>query len=232
MRTSRVFRVIWRIDGVLLLLAFLLLGGAALVAVISTALRDHRTDTPPPVAVAQHGEQLFFGSVEQVEGSPFVLLPLEVRRHGSKLSSGSPYEGSTRNLLFYDVATGSAHWLRADHGALIVEHELLRMHGAAQHPWDRGEKGDPVRWIRYELVTADTDRDGSVTAEDAHDVAVSGPGGEGFAAVVGGVDEVLGYAPVHDGTLTVFFRRSQEEFAGVIDLAAKKLRRTVSLPKH
>jgi len=66
MRTTRLFRVIWRINGVLLLLAFLLLGGAALVAVSASAVREHRADRAPPVAVAQRGERLFFGNVEQV----------------------------------------------------------------------------------------------------------------------------------------------------------------------
>ncbi len=234
MRTSRLFRTIWRLNGVLILLAFVLVGGVALVAATSSAVWSRHGNRAAPAAVMPvTGEKLFFGSIENIDGSSFVLLPLEARRAGVKLSSGSSHVNETRNLLFYDASTGSAHWLRPDHTAVIVSHELLRESGAVQQRWDSRPPAanDPVRWIRYDLATADTNRDGEIDADDVRQVAVSGPDGKDFAVVLDRIDEVLGYASPEGGKLVIFFRRDESEFAGEINLAGRKLVRTVPLPK-
>ncbi len=62
-------------------------------------------------------------------------------------------------------------------------------------------------------------------------VAVSGPDGKDFAVVLDRIDEVLGYASPEGGKLVIFFRRGESEFAGEINLAGRKLVRTVPLPK-
>jgi hypothetical protein len=162
-----------------------------------------------------------------------VLLPLEARRSGAGLSSGKSYLSETRNLLFYDASTAAAHWLRPDHSAVIVNHELLRGSGDVQRKWDSrpAAPNDPVRWIRYDIAPADTNHDGEITAEDVRQVAISGPDGKDVAVVLDRIDEVLGYASPHKGKLVVFFRQGQNDFAGEIDLAARKLVRTVPLPK-
>ena len=127
-----------------------------------------------------------------------------------------------RNLLFYDATAGRSRWLRPDHRGAVAAWEPLR-DGAA-------EKG-PVRFIRYEIADADTDGDGEITENDARRVAISGPGGEGFAVVVPDADAIHGYAPLRNGTLLVFFRRGAEDFVGEVDLAARALRKTIQLPK-
>jgi hypothetical protein len=230
MKMARLFRTVWRINGVLVLLAFLLLLGAALVAAISSVTwRDRGRERTPSVVVEEKGERLFLGSVQDVEGTSFVLLPLESHLPGSKLSSGPSYESETRNLLFYDAGTSVSRWLRPDHKGLIVNYQLLRESGAAQER--REPRNDPVRWIRYELALADTNHDGKITREDAQQLAISGPGGEDLSIVLDDVEEILGYAPPRDGVMVVFFRRSLGEFVGEIDLAQRKLRRARPLPR-
>lgn len=234
MDSSPLFRTISRINSVLLLLAFLALGGMALVAATSSMAWTRRANRGPPAAVLPAtGERLFFGSIEAVEGSSLVVLPLEARRPGAGLSSGSSHVDQTRNLLFYDAASGAAHWLRPDHGTVIVTHELLRESGAVQGRWESRKPGfsDPVRWIRYELALSDTSGDGVIDGDDVRQVAVSGPDGKDLAVVLDGVDEVLGYAVPENGKLVVFFRRGDAELAGEVSLAARKLVRTVPLPK-
>lgn len=234
MKPSRVFRTISRINSVLVLLAFVALGGTALVTATSSMEWTRRANRAAPAAVMPvTGERLFFGSIENMDGSSFVLLPLEARRPSMKLSSGSSHMNETRNLLFYDAATGAARWLRPDHRAVIVSHELLRESGAVQGRWEsrKPESGDPVRWIRYDLALSDTNGDGVIDGDDVRQVAVSGPDGKDLAVVLDHVDEVLGYAVPESGKLVVFFRRGDGEFAGEISLVARKLVRTVPLPK-
>lgn len=220
MKTSRFFRTVWRVNGVLVLLAFVLAGGAALIGLVFAAADALGDDTPDaPAAIVEGDEHLAYGLVEEIEGTSHVLLPLTARAPSMPYSSDGA--GVTRNLLFYDAATGATRWLRPDHRGAVLDHTLLR---------DAGKEEGPVRWIRFELADADTDGDGEVTGEDAARVAVSGPGGEGLATVVGDADEILGYAPPRDGTLLVFFRRGAEHLVAEVDLAAREVRRTTALP--
>ncbi len=193
----------------------------------------HAAGAAPAAVMPVTGEKLFFGSIENVDGSPFVLLPLEARRAGVKLSSGSSHVDETRNLLFYDASTGAAHWLRPDHAAVIVSHELLRESGAVQRRWESRPAAatDPVRWIRYDLATSDANHDGEIDADDVRQIAVSGPDGKDFTVMLDRIDEVLGYASPEGGKLVIFFRRGESAFAGEINLAARKLVRTAPLPK-
>jgi hypothetical protein len=234
MKTSRLFRTIWRVNGVLLLLTFVVAVGAVVVAAAASITWGRHDGGDPPAAVEPAtGERLFFGSTEEVDGSSLVLLPLEA--HGGReagFSSGGS-ETLTRNLLFYDAATGAAHWLLPGHRAVIVDHELIRASGAAHRSVGSppAAANDPVRWIRYELATADTNHDGQIRRDDAWQVAVSAADGTGLAVVLEGVDRVLGYASPERGKLVVFFRRGDQELAAEVDLAARKLARTVPLPK-
>jgi hypothetical protein len=226
MTSSRFFRAIWRVNGVLILLAFLLGAiGAAVGVLASVSWGDDRGVHLPPSAVAD-GERLELGAVEAVDGTPHVLLPLET--HGSagglkNLSSG--HTSATRNVLFYDTEAGAPRWLRPDHHAVILEREFIRARVEPGH-----EADGRVRFIRYEIADADSDGDGEVTASDASHVAVSGPGGEGLATVLAGADELLGYRDTGGETLLVFHRRGGEHLVAEIDLAARRTRRTVKLP--
>jgi hypothetical protein len=232
MRTARVFRAIWRVNGVLILVLLVLVGGTALVAAVSSALSSRRAGgAAPAVVMPATGEKLFFGRIDDVEGSPFVLLPLEARRAVKGMSYSSTHEGRTRNLLFYDAATGAAHWLRPDHTAVILDRQMLRENGTVRRGSERNPGAEPVRWIRYELASADTNHDGVIDGGDERQVALSGPDGKGLAVVVDRIDEVLGYSSPTSGKLVVFFRRGESEYAGEIDLTARKLVRAAPLPK-
>ena len=224
MNKARVFRTIWRINGVLVLLTFVLIAGAALVGTV-LSLFDHRgraSDTVPAAGAPAGEERLDFAATTEIDGTPFVLLPLVERREGSYSSDGS--EG-TRNLLFYDGATGRTHWLRPDHRGLVVGHQLLH-----EREEDAAGRRGPVRWIRYELALADTNGDGDVSGADRLELALSGPGGDA-ETVLRDVDEVLGYGSPRPGTLLVFFRRGEKRLVADLDLEARKVRRTTELPR-
>ncbi len=232
MRASRVFRAIWRLNGVLLLLTFLLVAGVAIVGAASFGSSGRRDRPATPAAVLPAtGEKLFFGSIEPIEGSAFVVLPLETQRTGGGKLSSAPYAPSaTRNLLFYDAASGAAHWLRPDHRASVLSHELISESGVV-HRWESRTSAGPVRWIRYELALADTNGDGKIDSDDLRVIAISGPEGKDLAVVLADVDEVLGYASPERGKVVVFFRKGDASFAGEIDLARRKLVRTTPLPR-
>ncbi len=222
MNRHRLFRTIWRVNGVLLLLTFVLLAGTALVAIVSSLpiWGGHHGSDEAPAAETAEGERLWYGAAEPLEGTTFVVLPLLAREGGYSSS-----EAEVRNLLFFDAASGQARWLRPDHRAVVSAHEPLR-----DGPPPRDEVADdprPVRWIRYEISGAG----GGETEGEPFSIAVSGPGGDDLAVVLPEVDEVLGYSPPRGGALVVFYRRGEKHFAAEIDLAARKVKRTSPLPK-
>ena len=231
MRPARAFRIIWRINAALILLALLAILGLGVAGAVTSVSWGRRTARAPAAVVAEQGERLFIGSAREVEGTPFVILPLETHRSVSKLSSGPSYETETRNLLFFDSNSGTSRWLRPDNATAILGYQLLRQSGAIQAKWDtRTAAIDPVRWIRYKLAPATAGRD-AATREGVRQVAVSGPGGEGFTVVLDEVDEVLGYAPARNGTLVAFVRQGQNILAAGIDLGARKVQRTLPISK-
>lgn len=233
MNSSRLFRAIWRVNGVLVLLAFVLVIGGTVVAAIASAWSGrHDRAEPPAAVVAATGEELSFGAVEELQGSSVVVLPLLGRRP-SKLDFSSGGGGvATRNLLFYDAGSGAAQWLRPDHRAAILDHQQLRASGAEHHGVVASAPADdPVRWIRYELATADTNHDGEIDGDDGIQVALTGIDGKELAVAIDGIDTVLGYAAPGKGKVVVFFRKGNADLAGEIDLATRKLVRTVPLPK-
>jgi hypothetical protein len=219
MRANRIFRAIWRIDGALILLAFIAAGGVILVGVASSLFRRH-AEPAAEIADSPGGEKLGFGSLEPLEGTRFVVLPLGSRR-GDSGSYSSEDTSRVRNLLFYDTETGKTRWLRPDHSGVVVEHQELRERGA-----DKG----PVRWLRYEIADRDDDGDGEVSADDGVQVAISGPGGDDLSVLLRGVRAVRGYTFTPGGTLLVFHRKEKGEMVAEIDLAARKVVRSAPLP--
>jgi hypothetical protein len=229
MKTARLFRVVWRINAVLLLAAGVLALGAVLVALVASLSWGAHREAEPPLAVAEQGERLFLGSAQVVGGTPFVLLPLESRRYAKGFSSGGD-EHTTRNLLFHDTRSGESRWLRPDHRTEILDFTLLQGSGGARPRWNReaAPTEDPVRWIRYELATPGP---GGGGGEAPRQLAVSGPGGEQLTVVLEGVDEVLGYTPAQEGRLVVFYRQGADYFAGEVDLEQRKVARTRPIPR-
>lgn len=225
MTASRFFRLVWRANGVLVLLGFLLAGAGAIAVVFaSVSFGVDRPATDSATARTEDGDPLELGDAEEVPGTPFVLLPLATRGSYGKFSSGG--EGSvTRNLLFFDSASGATRWLRPDHRGVVADRAFLH----ALAPAGREEDG-PVRFVRYEIVAADTDGDGEVTDGDARAVAVSGPGGEELAVVLPDADAILGYRELAGDTLLVFHRRGVDHLVARVDLAGRKVVRTTKLP--
>jgi hypothetical protein len=234
MRPARAFRTIWRINGVLLLLSFALLAVGGLVGLFTSMSWGRHERGVPPAVVADKGERLFIGAAQEVEGTEFVILPLETRGSMQKgISSGPDYNRETRNLIFYNATSGASAWLRPDHSTRIVDYQLLRESGGVQARWESGRpaRADPVRWIRYELDPGASAKPDGTHGNGARQIAVSGPGGDGFTVVLDRADEVLGYSPTRNASLAAFFRLGDKYFAADIDLDSRKVRRTLPLPK-
>lgn len=228
MRASRVFRVVNRINSVLLL-GLLAVGALFLVQNLVSDLRRASQHRRPEPSEDEGGssrgsgdERVVLETLSALTGTQVSVLALNVHRESSgSYSSKGGYETRTRNLLFHRGPDGRMRWLRADNRAFIEKWE----------PVQEGEEArGPLRWIRYEIAEADTDGDGEIGPGDRLQVGVSELDGGGYAPLLRDLDAVLGWAPVSGGRTFVFFRRAQKEWVAEVDLAARRMLRESQIP--
>src|SRR6266850_1560454 len=105
-KVQRLFRYVWRVNAVLILVAA---AGASLAVVIfiwsefgGSAARSRVFEAAPPLGGAESGERLFLGQVEVVEGTTVLRGDLVAQRSGAGLGSSSGGYSEIRNILFVD----------------------------------------------------------------------------------------------------------------------------------
>ncbi len=122
-KSSRLFRWVWRIDAVLILVATGAITFGVGTLVVSEfggrSARRQEAAAGPVVAAGQTEPGLILGRARLVAGTTTMRAELVVQRSGSGFSSGGYSE--TRNVLFISPGEKSARWLLPDHGHVIVE---------------------------------------------------------------------------------------------------------------
>src|SRR5689334_24417 len=104
-RTARLFRIVWRVNAIVILAAGVLLCVAALAVLIVVARESWRGRVQQDSARAGpevvKGDVFELGSMSRLRGTPVMLLELTSRQsYGAASYSGDAV--SVRNLLFYD----------------------------------------------------------------------------------------------------------------------------------
>ena len=167
MKPVRFFRLVWRINAVLLLIAGLIgvvMLAAGAVFLVQQALGTHRVmdivrdDTK---TVREENMRLF---EPQVYPGSFRILALHATQSYS-LSSMDKESTSTRNLALIDLDTGVNHWLLPDNKRLVLEWQVLDVDGRVQDRWGDAPLKKPV-WLIAEIVMQDTNNDGVLSYED------------------------------------------------------------------
>jgi hypothetical protein len=126
-RSQKIFRIIWRIDGVLILvvaaMAALGLAGALVSSMRWAGHRRTRADDPLVRADADDpsSKHLTLGRVTLVKGTEVMQAHL-VSEGGLKVYSGSiGNDLETRNVLFIDPGAKQGRWLLPDNRHVIAE---------------------------------------------------------------------------------------------------------------
>lgn len=112
MTTHRIFRLLWRVNAVIVAGAGLAVIGGSMILTVVLYLDGRQADpvvkaeTPPAVS-----QKLVFGSFSPIAGTSAVLVPLEQEGGGSGFASSGRTSSVTRNLLFIDLSSGNQRWL-------------------------------------------------------------------------------------------------------------------------
>ncbi len=127
---SRAFRMIWRINGVALLLLLLLAIVGISTSLVSGLFRSASNQTPSPnVAPAEAGKPaLRLGHFEQIGSTGIVRSELRSPEVGSfSIKGGS---GTSHNILFLDTADTRSWWLLPNSDLSIETEQTISLPGA------------------------------------------------------------------------------------------------------
>ena len=202
-KTNKLFRLIWRVNAILILVATaaVALGAAAIVWMESTA---NTTTSPPVVGVQDSGKRLSLSQMTHVAGSNVIRQELVERDASAAFSSSGGY-GQTRNFLFVDTKAGAARWLLPDDDHVVTEHSDVETRRQAREP---------------ALVVGTF----ALVKESGPDVEASGgklllfdPTGLNVHEVSAGVRDLQAATIDQDGMLAVLFERDRKYVLAFFD---------------
>ena len=181
-------RILWRINGVLLLGAVLLVGVLGLFAaykIFKDETRDRNVRNIVMVDEETKEERGFrLGNFRRTSGTAYFSAPLfseESIDRGSYSKSSS----STRNYFFYDSGKNTSHWLFPENKYLIHDrHEITQK--LEDKKWEK------VIGYIYTIIQADSNSDNRLTRNDEKTIYISGVSGKTIKPIITEVVSVLG----------------------------------------
>lgn len=236
MEDNKFFKLVWRINGLIIL------GGATLIAlfVVYNIAKDfiRSSNRPQPVVVEnlasdpEDKEKWVIGSPIHVTGNDFMLLPLvsenkEVKMlsvaNFSKPSYDKRYYGNlSKNILFLDKKENKSFWLFKDTNRLILNITLFP---------DQFNNVEPTKAIFYNVVSKDTNKDKKLTKEDDSSLFMSTPEGENYQLILEAYDRLISRDIVGDNQILLVFQNKGKAFSRLIQLLPYKIISSVELPK-
>lgn len=242
MKATRLFRIIWRINaivilGIALFAAVILLWGVGGIIKGATSPRNDGTIVNAP----QDGEETFKWSLSDfstVEGTTY-LMASAYSDHGYGLSSYEKSTPSVRNHLFVNTEDQTSHWLFPHHDYVIrrtsrlctgkkdedsktVEEVLTRLSGSCHNK--------KVIGFIYIVVKQDTNGDGMLTDADKLHIAISDSRGESYKDLIKEADAFLGHKLLNPKKLLAFYTKDNDNFITEIDLEARSISKQTKLP--
>lgn len=141
-KAQKVFRNIWRVNAVLILVAAAGVAVAVLTVAWSgfggSAATDRAFEAAPPLGGADTAGRMLLGSVSLIPGTSTLRGELIARRSGAGFGSGSSDYAEIRNLLFMDRQSDVGRWLLPDDDHVITRHQDIAPEA------DDARRGRPV----------------------------------------------------------------------------------------
>lgn len=236
--SNRFFRTLWRFNALAIAVCGLLGIFIGLFAAYHIArdvfrkpyqaqdiARVEPADTAKPGDASEPGVATGFspGHFSAVRGTTILSAPV-VAKQSYDFRYSSKDVSSTRNFIFYDTATGTSRKLLADEKQLIVAHHELRPDG--------DNTTSAPRAMLFEIIEADTTKDGILSHADATTFALSRADGQGLTRLNLKGDGQHGQSVSADGaTLILFVGETGAITAHHIDLATFKVTRADAIAR-
>jgi len=226
MKKINVFRIIWKIDAILILivgLVALVILGYAGYRIYQDVFRSRDVSSIVNVeSNVQIGSEWNLGTFDRVEGTDYLMAPV----YSAQTFQASYYEKDTsavRNYLFVNAVDKQSRWLVPNNNYLFLSGNKM---------WQNPDLGSSVvMWLRYEVVKSDTNLDGRLTNEDQRTIGISDPTGERYVELISDIDLILGYEMQDEYNLLIFYRTGTKNFLAEINLPDRLITVTKELPE-
>ncbi len=202
--THPFFKLIWRINAILMFFSFFLAIGVLLY--VSREIVDDifGIRNVSDIVNIEENEQIHqhwsLTSTDEVYGTPYFILSLQLEQSYEQ-SYYEKYSVSIRNYLFIDTQQNSKHhWLFDTNDYLIPHKDLL-----LDPTRDENQPNKTVA-ILYEVIAHDSNGDARLSDSDLHTVGLSKPDGSDYKAIMDNVDAVLSYKMLDSNTLMLLCR--------------------------
>ncbi len=149
---------------------------------------------------------------QPIQGTPYLMAPIDrVDQRSASLSYDSAYDGSytTHNLVFLDTETLVSQRLFDTNDYLIVS---TTEYGVSI------EGVSITEWLVYLVITEDTNDDGALDNRDHKTLATTTAAGQGYKAVITGIEQTFGLTQVKSGSLVVAYEQAGNKTVSTIDL--------------
>lgn len=228
MEDSKLFKMIWRFNAILIAVAGVLAVGFLVLAMAIIA-KDNIFDNPEDEVVnlnqEENTKEVFrLGDLVHVQGSGSAIVPLDADHKSAFDYSESQSSVSARNLLFVNLNSGTGKWLFANNSYLISSYRLLRAS-------DFSSEEQKVIAILYYVIKSDTDGDKKLTERDDFIAAISKPDGSNYQEVLNGEEELLGHEVIGQDTIAILVSLKNKSYIRYIDIEGSKKIRNIELPK-
>jgi hypothetical protein len=199
MKTTRLFRNIWRVNAVIIFGAgvlALLVGGIAAYYMLKEVTRERTVDAVVNTETGGHIDQsIALGTPTEIAGHPWLLVPLESDQRYDQ-AYFSKDASAARNYAFVSRSL-ETRWLYPHSRFLIVDATRLPRE-------DYDGESNPTALVSFEVVRQDTNGDRRLTPEDACSLVFTRPDGTGVTAVLENVSAVVSQELMGEDILVIY----------------------------
>lgn len=235
MEDNKFFVWVWRINGIILLLAAIGVSGLALVGLYESVTRSSQEEVVVNLANDPKGiEKWTLGRAISVVGANTLMLSLiseneEVDASQSKFIASDRYYfsgnyGPAKNVLFINTESNNSFWLFKSTSQLVLNAEPF--------PYSyQASDADPVKVIFYQVVTSDTNGDGALNKKDKVSLAITSPDGSGYRIILKEFDKIISKTLSEDGDILVVYHDNGDVYSMLYDITGNKVLSTHKVPK-
>lgn len=235
MEENRFFKLVWRINGLLILVVVAVILTFILYQVINDLTRSGHGSEPVVVEnIAddpENKEKWVLGNPMRIGGNDYILIPLVSENKEVKLKSASSFamasydryiKDPSKNLLFMNKSSNESFWLFEDTSRLILDVTIF--------PNDYNEE-KPTKAIFYNVVSLDSNGDKKLSYEDDSSLYISSPEGKNYELVLEAYDKIISRSSVGDNQVMLIYQDKGKAFSKLIQLSPYEVISTNELPK-
>ena len=219
-------KIVWRINGVLILCVVAVAGFVLLFAsyeMFKDKSRDRNVSNIINVnAETQKKEYMFLGSFSKIEGREFFICPLRANQEYDR-SYYSKSASSVRNYLYFNQYDYSSRWL------LESNNWLINNKYAIYKNFNEDEKNITIGFF-YEIVKKDSNGDGIINYDDNKSIYHSKFDGTNLIVVLEETTDILGINQIDDNKTIIFHRNDRKSQAVVVDNSTGNIIKKSDLP--